>query len=45
MRGISKSEAHSEEGESLEYDDHRAHVEYDDHRAHAKRCTYIVLRI
>ena len=45
MRELSKIEAQSEEDESLENDDHRAHVEYDDHRAHEKRCTYIVLRI
>ena len=27
-------DAQSEEDESLEYDDHRAHVEYDDHIGH-----------
>ena len=45
LRGLSTIDAQSEEDESLENDDHRAHVEYDDHRAHAKRCTYVVLRI
>ena len=31
MRDISKIEAQSEEDESLDNDDHMAHVEYDDH--------------
>ena len=37
MRVVSKIEAQSEEDESLDNDDHRAHVEYDDHIEHMRK--------